>query len=62
MDGATLVSRVRSLGITAPIVVLSGAATAEDQEKALAAGANAYLDKDDIREGGLAGLLRELIE
>ncbi|MEE9582872.1 MAG: response regulator, partial [Acidimicrobiia bacterium] len=62
MDGATLVSRVRGLGITAPIVVLSGAATAEDQEKALAAGANAYLDKDDIREGGLAGLLRELIE
>jgi CheY-like chemotaxis protein len=62
MDGATLVSRVRGLGITAPIVVLSGAATAEDQEKALAAGATAYLDKDDVREGGLAGLLRELIE
>ena len=62
MDGATLVARVRELGITTPIVVLSGAATAEDQEKALAAGANAYLDKDDVREGGLAGLLRELIE
>ncbi len=62
MDGATLVARVRSLGITTPIVVLSGAATAEDQEKALAAGANAYLDKDDVREGRLAGLLRELIE
>ncbi len=62
MDGATLVARVRELGITAPIVVLSGAATAEDQKKALAAGANAYLDKNDVREGGLAGLLRELIE
>ena len=62
MDGATLVARVRDLGITAPIVVLSGAATVEDQEKALAAGANAYLDKDDVREGALATLLRELIE
>ncbi len=62
MDGATLAGRVRDLGITAPIVVLSGAATADDQEKALAAGADAYLDKDDVREGALAALIRELIE
>ena len=62
MDGATLVTRVRDLGITAPIVVLSGAATGEDQEKALAAGADAYLDKDDVREGALAALLQELIK
>jgi len=62
MDGATLAARVRDLGITAPIVMLSGSATAEDQEKALAAGANAYLDKDDIREGALAALIQELLE
>ena len=62
MDGATLAARVRDLGITAPIVVLSGSATAEDQEKALAAGADAYLDKDDVREGALAALIQELLE
>jgi two-component system chemotaxis sensor kinase CheA len=61
MDGATLTARVRDLGITAPIVVLSGAATAADQQKALAAGADAYLDKDDVRQGALAGLIRDLI-
>jgi len=61
MDGATLAGRVRDLGITAPIVVLSGAATAEDQEKALASGADAFLNKNDVREGALAALIRELI-
>ncbi len=62
MDGATLAGRVRDLGITAPIVVLSGVATAEDQARALEAGANAYLDKDDVRKGALAALIRELVE
>ena len=61
MDGATLAARVRQLGITAPIVMLSGAATAEDQRRALAAGANAYLDKDDLRQGALATAIAELI-
>jgi chemotaxis protein histidine kinase CheA len=62
MDGATLAGRVRALGITAPIVILSGAATAEDQEKAKQAGADAYLDKDDVRQGALATQIRELLE
>ena len=62
MDGATLTARVRDLGITAPIVVLSGVATAADQKKALSAGADAYLDKDDVRKGALAALIRDLIE
>lgn len=62
MDGATLAGRVRDLGITAPIVVLSGVATAEDQVRALEAGADAYLDKDDVRKGALAALIRELVE
>lgn len=62
MDGATLAGHVRDLGIQAPIVILSGAATAADRSKALEAGANAYLDKDDVRKGALAALIRDLIE
>jgi len=61
MDGATLAGRVRQLGIKVPIVMLSGAATAEDQQRALAAGANAYLDKDDLRQGALAAAITDLI-
>ena len=61
MDGAVLAARVRALGIEAPIVMLSGAATAEDQTRALAAGANAYLDKDDVRKGALAAVIEDLI-
>jgi two-component system chemotaxis sensor kinase CheA len=62
MDGATLAGRIRDLGISVPIVMLSGAATAEDQEKARRAGADAYLDKDDVRKGALAAQIRELLE
>lgn len=62
MDGATLAACVRDLGITAPIVVLSGAATASDQARVIDAGANAYLDKDDVRQGALAALIRQLID
>ena len=61
MDGATLAGRVRELGITAPIVMLSGAATAEDQSRALKAGADAYLDKDGVRKGALAAVIHDLI-
>ena len=61
MDGATLAARVRQLGIRVPIVMLSGAATADDQRRALAAGANAYLDKDDLRQGALAAAITRLI-
>jgi chemotaxis protein histidine kinase CheA len=61
MDGATLAGRVRDLGIESPIIMLSGAATAEDQSRALKAGANAYLDKDDVRKGALAAVIHDLI-
>lgn len=61
MDGATLVGRVRELGITAPIVMLSGVATVQDQGRALDAGADAYLDKDDVRKGALAEVIAELV-
>jgi chemotaxis protein histidine kinase CheA len=61
MDGATLAAKVRQLGIRVPIVMLSGAATSEDQRRALTAGANAYLDKDDLRQGALAAAITNLI-
>ncbi|MCJ7726390.1 MAG: response regulator, partial [Acidimicrobiia bacterium] len=61
MDGATLVRTVRSRGIHVPIVVLSGLATPRDQALALEAGADLYLDKDDVRQGALSEALRELI-
>lgn len=62
MDGATLVQRIRELGVDAPIVVLSGLATPQDQARALAAGADAYFDKDDVRRGALTRALGELME
>jgi len=61
IDGATLVRTVRSRGVTAPIVVLSGLATPRDQKLALEAGADLYLDKDDVRKGALAEALGRLI-
>jgi CheY-like chemotaxis protein len=61
MDGTTLVKRVRGLGITAPIVVMSGLATPQDQARVLAAGADVYFDKDDVRRGALAAAVHELL-
>lgn len=60
MDGATLAERIRELGIETPIVMLSGVATHDDAVRALDSGANAYLDKDDVRTGVLAEMLRDL--
>ncbi len=61
MDGATLVREIRSLGVRSPIVVLSGLATEHDKARALEAGADACLDKDDVRKGALASALRGLL-
>lgn len=61
MDGATLVRRVRALGITAPIVMMSGLATERDRDRALAAGADDYFDKNDLRRGALAEALHRLV-
>ncbi len=61
MDGATLVRNVRALGISAPIVMMSGQATDRDRERALAAGADDYFDKNDLRRGALADALRRLV-
>lgn len=60
-NGAVLAGQIRALGIEAPIVLLSGVATAADRARAIEAGANACLDKDDVRQGALADALRGLI-
>jgi chemotaxis protein histidine kinase CheA len=62
MDGATLAARIRELGIDSPIIMLSGVATAADASRAIEAGANAYLDKDDVRKGALAEAIRGLVK
>ncbi len=60
-DGVALVERVRNLYGAIPIVMLSGVAGAEDQERAKAAGVDAYFDKADFREGALANALKALV-
>lgn len=60
-DGISLVGRVREKDAHLPIVMLSGAAGVQDQKRALAAGANAFLDKSDLREGALAATLQHLV-
>jgi two-component system chemotaxis sensor kinase CheA len=60
-DGVELVGRVRSLHVGLPIVMLSGVASPEDQERARSAGVDAYFDKADFREGALANTLRRLV-
>ncbi len=61
-DGVELVRKVRSAGMQVPIVMLSGVAKSEDQERALEAGVNAFFEKADFREGALAAQLRSLLE
>lgn len=60
-DGVELVQKVRQAGIQIPIVMLSGVAKPEDQQRALEAGVNAFFEKADFREGALAAQLRELL-
>jgi two-component system chemotaxis sensor kinase CheA len=61
MDGATLVRKVRDMGVAAPVVVMSGQATERDRARAVASGADAYFDKNDVRRGALAAALRNLV-
>jgi chemotaxis protein histidine kinase CheA len=61
-NGAQLVKRLRTAGITLPVVMVSG--VAEEGEKAAAweAGVDAYLDKYDLRQGALTESLRRLLD
>ncbi len=61
-DGVELVRKVRAAGIQLPIVMLSGVAKAEDQERAIEAGVDAFFEKADFREGALAAQLRSLLQ
>lgn len=60
-DGVELVTEIRKRNRTVPVVMLSGVAQPPDQERALAAGVNAYLDKSDIRRGVLIESLDTLL-
>lgn len=60
-DGVDLVLKVRRANQTLPIVMLSGVAKQEDQDRALQAGVNAFFEKADFREGALAAQLRDLL-
>lgn len=61
-DGVALVHMVRQRYGEMPVVMLSGVANEEDVLRAKKAGVDAFFDKADFREGGLAVRLRELIE
>lgn len=61
-DGVELVTEIRKRNRTVPVVMLSGVAQPADQERALAAGVNAYLDKSDIRRGVLIESLDTLLD
>lgn len=61
-DGVALVHMVRQRYGHMPVVMLSGVASEADQARAESAGVDAFFDKADFREGGLAVKLRDLIE
>ena len=54
MDGCELTSMLRQRGVTTPIVALTASAHGDEEQRALAAGMNAFLRKpvlpDDLRE------------
>jgi len=60
-DGVALAHMVRQRHGGLPIVMLSGVAEGEDVDRARDAGVDAFFNKSDFREGGLAEKLRELI-
>ncbi len=60
-DGVALAHMVRQRHGDIPMVMLSGVADGEDVDRAREAGVDAFFGKADLREGGLAEKLRELI-
>ncbi|RZV47650.1 MAG: hybrid sensor histidine kinase/response regulator [Acidimicrobiia bacterium] len=61
-DGIALVEGVRARSATLPIVMMSAVAGRSDQDRARAAGVDAYFDKSDFREGALVSTLHSLLE
>jgi two-component system chemotaxis sensor kinase CheA len=61
-DGVDLVRKIRATKNNLPIVMLSGVAKEEDQQRAIEAGVDAFFEKADFREGALAAQLRTLLD
>ncbi len=61
-DGVELVQNVRSRSYGLPVIMVSAVATVEDQNRARAAGVDAYIDKFDLRKGALVETLRRLLQ
>ncbi len=61
-DGVELVTAVREILPSLPVVMVSAVAEEEDQARAWSAGVDAYLDKADLRQGLLATTLQSLLE
>lgn len=60
-NGVDLVRALRAGNVTIPIIMVSGVATAEEQAAAWDAGVDAYLEKNDLRQGALVATLRTLL-
>lgn len=61
-DGVELVNEVRRRFGGIPVVMMSAVAARADQDRARAAGVDAYFDKSDFREGALVSTLHSLLE
>ena len=61
-DGVELVNEVRRRFGGLPVVMMSAVAARADQDRARAAGVDAYFDKSDFREGALVSTLHSLLE
>ncbi|MFQ5553822.1 MAG: response regulator [Acidimicrobiia bacterium] len=61
-DGIALVDQVRARFSDLPVVMLSGVATPEDQDRAKRAGVDVFFEKADFREGALADTLRRMLD
>jgi two-component system chemotaxis sensor kinase CheA len=62
LDGFELTRAIRKRGQQTPVVIVTTRGSAEDRRRAAESGADAYVVKDDFREGELLGVVRGLVE
>lgn len=60
-SGVDLVRALRSADVDIPIIMVSGVATAAEQQAAWEAGVDVYMDKFDLRKGVLTSTIRRLL-
>jgi two-component system, chemotaxis family, sensor kinase CheA len=60
-SGVDLVRALRSADVDIPIIMVSGVATATEQQAAWEAGVDVYMDKFDLRKGVLTSTIRRLL-